>query len=124
MVPEEANKRYLRPASLKRVKELTTDTQGPVRILCIVVEATEGAALVQDIMDEPGKQGSIKVDVEGTLAVAEKYMLLGNVKMTTGTDGKELRLAVSSSHNIDSLDIKAYKDALALEERINQAFVG
>ena len=124
LATEESNIGRRKHASLKRVKELSADTPGPVRILCIVVEAVDGAALVQDIMDAPGKQGSIRVNVEGQLAIAEKYMLIGDVKMTTGPDGKELRLVVSSSYNINSLDIKAYKEALASEERINQAFVG
>ena len=123
LASEESSIRRRRHASLKRVKELSSDTQNPVRIVCIVVEATEGAALVQDIMDAPGRQGSIRVNVEGQLAVAEKYMLIGDVKMTTGPDGKELMLVVSSSYNINSLDIKAYKEALVLEERINQEFI-
>lgn len=123
LATEESNIRRRGHASLKRIKELAADTPGPIRIVCIVVEAKEGAALVQDIMDAPGKQGSIRVNVEGQLAVAEKYMLIGDVKMTTGPDGKELRLIVSSSYNINSMDIKAYKEALTLEERINQAFV-
>ena len=121
---EESNIRRQRHASLKKIKELTAETQGPVRIVCIVVEAKEGVALVQDVMDAPGKQGSIRVDVDGQLAIAEKYMLIGDVKMTTGPDGKELRLIVSSYHNINKMDIKAYKESLALQERINQAFVG
>jgi len=120
---EESKTRRRRHASLKRVKELTAETEGPVRIICIVVEAKEGVALVQDVMDVPGKQGSIRIDVEGQLAIAEKYMLIGDVKMTTGPDGKELRFIVSSYHNINKLDIKAYKESLALQERINQAFV-
>ncbi len=123
MASEESSTRRRRHASLKKVKELSSDTQNPVRIVCIVVEATEGAALVQDIMDAPGRQGSIRVNIEGQLAVAEKYMLIGDVKMTTGPDGKELMLVVSSSYNINSLDIKAYKEALVLEERINQEFI-
>ena len=123
MATDESSTRRRRHASLKRVKELTADTKGPIRIICIVVEAVEGVALVQDIMDAPGKQGSMRVDVEGQLAIAEKYMLIGDVRLTTGPDGKELRLIVSSSYNINSMDIKAYKDALTLEERINQAFV-
>lgn len=123
LATEESSIRRRRFASLKRVKELAPDTKGPVRIICIVVEAAEGAALVQDIMDVPGKQGSIRIDVEGQLAIAEKYMLIGDVRLTTGPDGKELRLIVSSSYNINSVDIKAYKESLTLEERINQAFV-
>ncbi|MFW9918337.1 MAG: hypothetical protein ACFFED_01955 [Candidatus Thorarchaeota archaeon] len=123
MASEKSYMRKRRHASLKRVKDLRIDTPGPIRVICIVVEAVDGVALVQDIMDIPGKQGTIRVNVEGQLAVAEKYMLIGDVKMTTGPDGKDLRLSVSSSYNINALDIKAYKESLTLEERINQAFV-
>lgn len=124
LATEESKRRYRRHATLKRIKELSAETPGPVRIICIVVEAVEGAALVQDIMDAPGKQGSIRVNVEGQLVVAEKYMLIGDVKMIAGPERKELRFEVTSSFNINALDIKAYKEALELERRINQAFVG
>jgi hypothetical protein len=105
-------------AKLRTVKSLTPDTPNPVRILCIVVEAQEGAALVQDITDEPGKQGSLQVSVNGILSVAEKYLLIGDVIVATGSGGKELRLNASYAYNVNSLDVKLYKEALNLEERV------
>lgn len=89
-----------------------------------MVESRNGMALVQDIMDEPGKQGSIYVDVADKLATTEKYMLIGNVRMVTGPDGKELRVMVSSSYNINGLDVRLYKEALLTTERLNRTFVG
>jgi hypothetical protein len=111
-------------AKLTTVTSLTPDTPNPVRILCIVVEAQPGAALVQDIIDEPGKQESIQVSVDGTLSVAEKYILLGDVKVASSNGGKELRLFASHAYNVNSLDVKLYKEALDLEERVNQAITG
>ena len=111
-------------AKLTTVKSLTQDTPNPVRILCIVVEAQPGAALVQDIIDEPGKQGSIQVSVDETLSVAEMYILLGDVRVVADNGGKELRLFASHAYNVNGLDVKLYKEALDLEKRINQAIAG
>ena len=111
-------------AKLTTVNSLTPDTPNPIRILCIVVEAQPGAALVQDIIDEPGKQGSIQVSVDGTLSVAEKYILLGDVKIVADNGGKELRLFASHAYNVNTLDVKLYKEALNLDKRVNQAIAG
>lgn len=111
-------------AKLRTIKSLTPDTPNPVRILCIVVEAQTGAALIQDIMDEPDNQGSMMLSVDEKLTVAEKYILIGDVKMTSGPDGKELRLIVSYAYNVNSLDIRLYKQTLKLEESINQVSAG
>lgn len=124
LTTEDVRSRYRQPAKLMRVRDLTPDTPSPVRIMCIIVEAHPGVALVQDIIGEPAKQGSIRIDVDGQLKIAEKYMLIGDVKMTTGDTGKELRLIVSSSHNINTLDVKLYKEAQESTERVNRSFVG
>ena len=88
----------------------------------IVVEAQPGIALVQDIIDDDvDNAGSIWAIVEGTLEVAQKYILIGDVTEKKDSDGNELRLAVSLSYNIDSLDIALYKETLGLEEKVNQA---
>ena len=107
-------------AKLRTVNSLTPDTPNPVRLICIVVEAQPGAALIQDIIDKPGEQGSMRVTVDDgqTLSVAEKYLLIGDVSMTSGPDGKELRLFVSTAYNINSLDVKLYKESIELEERL------
>ena len=107
-------------AKLRTVRSLKPDTPNPVQILCIVVEAQQGAALVQDIMDEPDKQGSLMIAVDEKLSVAEKYILIGDVMMSSGPDGKELRLIVSYAYNVNSLDIKLFKQTLKLEERVKQ----
>ena len=121
LTEEERKFRRRRVAKLRTVNSFAPDTSNPVRILCIVVEAQSGAALVQDIIDEPGKQGSIQVSVDDTLSVAEKYILIGDVQMTSGSEGKELRLFASHAYNVNSLDVKLYKEALNLERRVNQA---
>ncbi len=88
----------------------------------IVVEAQPGIALVQDILDDVDNAGSIWAIVEGMLEIAQKYILIGDVtEKKTSDDDKELRLAVSLSYNIDSLDIALYKETLELEEKVNQA---
>jgi hypothetical protein len=89
--------------------------------MCIVVESTSGLALVQDIYDEVGKARQIKALVEGKLEVAQKYMLIGSLTEKSGPKGKELMFAASQALNINPLDIKEYKQALELEERITRA---
>jgi hypothetical protein len=92
-----------------------------VRIICIVVESTPGLALVQDIYDEVGKAKQIRALVEGNLEVAQKYILIGSMTEKNGPKGKELMLAASQTLNINSLDIKEFKEALELEERVSRA---
>ena len=108
-------KRY---APLMTVSSLSADTKNPVKILCIVVEAQPGAAYVQDILDKAGKQDSIQVTVDGTLEVAQKYMLIGDVKQESASDRKLLRLIASSAYNVDSLDIMLFKEALEMERKM------
>ncbi len=107
-----------KPARLTTVRELSPETKGLVRILGIVVEARTGAALVQDIMDEVGHAVTIPVTVEGTLEVAQKYMLIGEVAEKTTSKGKEKQLVASIAHNVDELDIKEFKQTLDLEKKV------
>ena len=102
-------------APLVTVSSFTVDTPNPVKILCIVVEAQPGAALVQDILDKAGQQASIQVAIDSTLEVAQKYMLIGDVREESSSDRKLLRLIVSSAYNVDSLDIKLFKETIELE---------
>ncbi len=115
-------KKYPRakPAKLVTVRSLSADTENPVKIIGIVVEAQPGIALVQDILDDVDNAGSIWAIVEGTLDVAQKYIFIGDVTEKKTQDDNELRLAVSLAYNIDSLDIALYKETLELEERVNQ----
>ncbi len=110
-----------KPAKLVTVRSLSANTENPVKIMGIVVEAQPGIALLQDIFDDVDNAGSIWAIVEGTLEIAQKYILIGDVTEKKTSDGKELRLAVSLSYNIDSLDIALYKETLGLEEKVNQA---
>ena len=105
-------------APLVTVRSLSADTPNPVKILCIVVEAQQGAAYVQDIFDKAGEQASIQVTVDGTLEVAQKYMLIGDVKEERGSDRKLLRLITSSAYNVDSLDIGLFKETIELESKM------
>ena len=116
-------KKYPRakPAKLVTVRSLSADTENPVKIMGIVVEAQPGIALVQDILDDVDNAGSIWAMVEGTLEVAQKYILIGDVTEKKASDGNELRLSVSLSYSIDSLDIALYKETLGLEEKVDQA---
>ncbi|MFW9800397.1 MAG: hypothetical protein ACFFD9_08170 [Candidatus Thorarchaeota archaeon] len=111
-----------KPASLTTVRSLSTETDGPVRIMAIVVESSPGVALVQDIYDDDvDKAGKIVVSVEGTLDVAEKYILLGDVTEKSDAKGKELRLAVSLAYNINDLDVKLYKRVMEMDSAVVQA---
>jgi hypothetical protein len=89
-----------------------------------VIEARPGVALVQGIYDEVGKAGTIKAIVEGTLNVAEKYILIGDVTQKESPDGNELMLAVSLAHNVNTLDIKLYKEVLELEGKVTHSLSG
>jgi len=117
-------KKYPRakPAKLTTVRSLSADTESPVKIMGIVVEAQPGIALVQDILDDDvDHAGSIWAIVEGTLEVTQKYILIGDITEKKSSDGNELRLAVSLSYGIESLDIALYKETLGLEEKVNQS---
>ena len=104
------------------MRSLSADTEGPVKIMGIVVEAQPGIALVQDILDDDvDHAGSIWAIVEGTLEVTQKYILIGDITEKKSSDGNELRLAVSLSYGIESLDIALYKETLGLEEKVNQS---
>lgn len=103
-----------------RVRDLSSDINDPVRIMGVVLKSTPGSALVQDIYDEIDKAKSIWLTAEGTLNEDEKYILIGTVTERVTESGKEIRLDVSIAHNVDKLDIKAYKEALQLEERVVQ----
>ncbi len=96
---------------------MSADTKNPVRILCIVVETAEGAALVQDIFDKMDNQGSIRVIVPEELELAKKYMLIGDIS----EDSEGLKLIASSVYDVDTLDVKLYKETVKLEERVNRA---
>ena len=113
-----------RPGKYYKVRELSKHTPNPVRIICIVVESCPGAALVQDICDEMGKQGTIRVTIGEELKVAERYILTGDVKENEENSGEDIRMIAFSAFNVTSLDINLFKEVLALGERVKPASRG
>ena len=109
-----------KPAVLTTIRGLSPETKDPVRIMCFVIEAQAGVAIVQDIYDNVDEAAKIKVFVEGTLDVDKKYILLGTVTEKSIKDGSELILNVNLAHNIDSLDVKMYKQVLEMEGAVLQ----
>jgi hypothetical protein len=118
---EEKSFPRVQSAPLMRVRDLSGGTSGPVKVLVSVLKADPGVALVQDIFDDVEKAASIRTIVEGTLNVDEKYLLVGTVTEKKKGKGKEIRLKVTIAHNVNSLDIKLYKEVRNLEERVIQA---
>jgi len=113
-----------RPAKYYKVRELSKHTPNPVRIICIVVESRPGAALVQDICDEMGKQGTIRVTIDEELEVSERYILTGDVKENQENPDEDRRLIAFSAFKVTSLDINLFKDVLALGERVKPVSQG
>lgn len=89
--------------------------------MAIVIESSPGEALIQDIYDDVESAEKIIVNVEGTLNVAEKYILVGEVTEKTGPDGKDLRIAASIAYNVNKLDITLYKQTIEMEDEIVKA---
>lgn len=90
----------------------------------IVVDSGPGFAVIQDIFDDVKKAEKIQVSIDGSLEIQHKYMLIGDVTEKTGDDGKELRLNIRIAHNIDTLDLALYKEALEMDEQITRAMSG
>lgn len=107
-------------AKLTRIRDLSSDTKGPVKVMGLVVESSPGSALVQDIYDEVENAKSILINVEGTLEPTHKYILIGEVTEKAAPDGMELMLAVSLAHDINIFEIKLYKESLELEKEIGR----
>ncbi len=120
-VTEEKSFPRREPSKLTTIRKLSSDTRGPVRIMGIVVDASPGLVVVQDIYDEDVKNaGKIQVSVEESLEVSKKYMFIGEVTEKTIDTGKELRLNASIAHNIDTLDIALYKEVRDMEGKVTR----
>ncbi len=104
-----------------RVRDLTPDLEGPVRVMGIVLNSSLGSAMVQDIYDDIESAKSILVIVEGKLIEEQKYLLIGTILERSSDLGNELVLEASLAYNIDTLDLRLYKDALQLEDRVIEA---
>lgn len=115
-----------KPSKLTTIKDLSADTIGPVRIMGIVVDASPGAAVVQDIYDDDDvkKRGKIQVSIEGTLELSKKYLFIGEVTEKTTDNEKELRLNATIAHDIDRLDVALFKEVQEMEERVTRTMSG
>lgn len=91
----------------------------------IVVDASPGLAVVQDIYDDDVKKaGKIQVSVEGSLEMKKRYLFIGEVTEKTVDGGKELRLNASIAHDIDTLDVALYKEVQDMEEKVTRTMSG
>jgi hypothetical protein len=112
-------------SKLTTIRDISTSTDGPVRVLGIVVDANPGAALIQDLYDsDVDKAGRIWVSVEGTLELKKKYLMIGGVTTKTSKDTKEARLNATIVHDIDQLDIGMYKEILEMEDEVKKTMSG
>ena len=112
-------------STLTTIREISPDMDGPVRVLGIVIDASPGAALVQDLYDsEVDNAGSIWISVEGTLEIKKKYLIIGDVTTKTTKDKKEARLNATIVHDIDELDIGLYKEILEMEDEVKKTMSG
>jgi hypothetical protein len=108
-----------KPSRLTKIRDLTPDTKGPVRILCIVIQSNPGFALVQDLLHENVDDAKvISVLVEGELIVNEKYLIIGEITERKTDGDKTLVLSALLAHNVNKLDVVAFKDALALGRKV------
>ncbi len=114
-----------KPSKLITIRDLSADTSGPVRIMGIVVDASPGLAVVQDIYDDDVKKaGKIQVSVEGSLELKKRYLFIGEVTEKTVDGGKELRLNALIAHDIDTLDIALYKEVQDMEGKVTRTMSG
>ena len=90
----------------------------------IVVDASPGLAVVQDIYDDVKKARKIQVSIEGSLEVSKKYLFIGEVTEKTTDDGKELRLNATLVHDIDTLDMALYKEVQDMEGKVTRTMSG
>ena len=91
----------------------------------IVVDASPGLAVVQDIYDDDVKKaGKIQVSVEGSLELKKRYLFIGEVTEKTVDGGKELRLNASIAHDIDTLDVALYKEVQDMEGKVTRTMSG
>lgn len=123
---EEKKKTPRKKASkLTTIRDISLSTDGPVRVLGIVVDSSPGAARVQDLYDsEVDKAGSIWVSVEGTLELTKKFLIIGDVTTKTTKDKKEARLNATIVHPIDTLNIEQYKEILEMEDKVLKTMTG
>ncbi len=87
----------------------------------IVVDASPGLAVIQDIYDDDVKKaGKIQVIVEASLELKKRYLFIGEVTEKIVDDGKELRLNASIAHDIDTLDVALFKEVQDMEGKVTK----
>lgn len=112
-------------SKLTTIRNISPSIEEPVRVLGIVVDASPGAALIQDLFDsDVDNAGSIWVSVEGTLELKKKYLIIGDVTTKTSKDTKEARLNATIVYDIDQLDIELYKEILGMEDEVKKTMSG
>jgi hypothetical protein len=111
-----------KPSRFTKIRDLNPETKGPIRILCIVLQSKPGFAMVQDLLhDNVDDARVISVLVEGELVVNEKYILIGEVTERKSNGERTLFFAASLAHNVDKLDVIAFKEALAMGVEVETA---
>lgn len=112
-------------SKLTTIRDISPSSEGPVRVLGIVVDASPGAALVQDLYDpDIDNAGKIWLSVEGTLELKKKYLIIGDVTTKTTKDTQEARLNATIVHDIEQLDIGLYKEILEMEDEVQKTMSG
>ncbi len=110
-------------APLVTVRTLTPDTEGPVRVLGLVIEAAVGSAIVQDLFDDVDQAARIKVLVEGELTVGHKYILIGEVTEKKDSNGTSLILNANIAQDVNDLDVRRFKNTLDLEKKVHSYLI-
>jgi hypothetical protein len=122
ILAEQGTYPHKQPSRLMKIRDLTPDTEGPVRILCIIIQSKPGFALVQDLLhDKVDDAKVISVLVEGKLKTNEKYILIGDVTERKSNGEKTLVFSVSLAHNVDKLDVAEFKETIILGQKVEDA---
>jgi hypothetical protein len=105
-----------------RIRELSSDEEGPIRVLGIVVDAHPDSYLVQDIYDEGvDDREKIWVFSENPLEQGKKYLLIGSLVHESLEETEGLRMNADVAFNIDGLNMNLYRKAVSLEQDVLQA---
>jgi hypothetical protein len=112
-------------SKLTTIRNISPSIDGPVRVLGIVVNSSPGAALIQDLYDsDVDNAGSIWVNVEGTLDVKKRCLIIGEVTTKTVDGTKEARLNATIVYDIEGLDIGMYKEIIEMEDEVRKTMSG
>ncbi|MCF2137134.1 MAG: hypothetical protein K9W43_07795 [Candidatus Thorarchaeota archaeon] len=110
-------------APLRTIRSLTSDIDGPVRILGLVIESMPGSAIIQDLYDDIEKAATIRVLVEGELVPEHKYILIGEITEKKDSNGVTLILNANIAHDVNNLDVRRFKNTLDLERQVHSYLI-